>query len=860
MTEKPSGQSVFSDSQSDWWSQLSSAITICCIPGLLERFNIKGANVQQAWREKITLCVIIGLIMLLVAYFTLGLKSTLCWDSGETNPFFNPGTSVIPWRSTSLVRGQEYNFTTMQQFLSQQNPAVNLTADWYGVDIARLFKPNSDACDSFVVDPKKICTIPNKLPGSPSLSTNECIGYKSLQSIPSVNRLTFDWVDVSSNFQPPHTLVIFNGAVLNLTDFFRIEKDRDYRNIPALDKLIPGNDVTLGMSSSSDKAQFMYCLASRYTVGIIGVESAGCAVYNSLMIIALLTILGIILARFIMALVFHWMIAPSISRSISTRLGRNDIGYLNPTVRNLYLTQRNEQNNNGPLINQTWARSLALPTDLFTILLVTCYSENKQGIKGTLDSLAATDYPDDRKLLFVICDGLIQGAGNTETTPDIVISLIEQDDTLPIDTKSYLAIADGVKQHNMAKVYAGRYMYQQRPVPIIVVVKCGNEDERRAVPQDKPGNRGKRDSQLLLFNFLSRVTYNDRMTALDYDLFWKIQKITGGVTPDFYQLLLMIDADTIVQPDSLRYMVQTMVNDPGVIGLCGETRVENKMESWVTMIQVYEYFTNHNLGKSFESVFGGVTCLPGCFCMYRIKSPAGSHCIPFLVSPDIVEAYSENIVDTLHKKNLLLLGEDRFLSTLMLGTFPNRKMVFVPQAICHTTVPHTYQMLQSQRRRWINSTIHNLLELVKLPNLCGTFCFSMQFVIAMELLGTVSLPAAVLLTFYLIIGAIFSANTPIIPLVILMITLFLPGVLVLMTTRKPQYVLWMFVYLLAIPIWNFMLPLYAFWNFDDFSWGDTRKVEGEDKTKDHSTKDGDYIIGSVVLKKWEEWELERRQL
>jgi cellulose synthase/poly-beta-1,6-N-acetylglucosamine synthase-like glycosyltransferase len=98
-----------------------------------------------------------------------------------------------------------------------------------------------------------------------------------------------------------------------------------------------------------------------------------------------------------------------------------------------------------------------------------------------------------------------------------------------------------------------------------------------------------------------------------------------------------------------------------------------------------------------------------------------------------VEQYSENVVDTLHKKNLLLLGEDRFLSTLMLGTFPKRKMVFVPQALCHTVVPHTYKMLHSQRRRWINSTIHNLLELVLLPNLCGTFCFSMQFIIAVHL-------------------------------------------------------------------------------------------------------------------------------
>jgi chitin synthase len=108
------------------------------------------------------------------------------------------------------------------------------------------------------------------------------------------------------------------------------------------------------------------------------------------------------------------------------------------------------------------------------------------------------------------------------------------------------------------------------------------------------------------------------------------------------------------------------------------------------MIQVFEYHVSHHLTKAFESVFGGVTCLPGCFCMYRIKTPKPlspdrrsvsinpeEECewVPILANPDIVADYSESVVDTLHKKNLLLLGEDRYLSTLMLRTFPRRKMV-----------------------------------------------------------------------------------------------------------------------------------------------------------------------------------------
>jgi cellulose synthase/poly-beta-1,6-N-acetylglucosamine synthase-like glycosyltransferase len=36
-------------------------------------------------------------------------------------------------------------------------------------------------------------------------------------------------------------------------------------------------------------------------------------------------------------------------------------------------------------------------------------------------------------------------------------------------------------------------------------------------------------------------------------------------------------------------MISAMVKDPEVMGLCGETKIANKTDSWVTMIQVFEY-------------------------------------------------------------------------------------------------------------------------------------------------------------------------------------------------------------------------------------------------------------------------------
>lgn len=264
--------------------------------------------------------------------------------------------------------------------------------------------------------------------------------------------------------------------------------------------------------------------------------------------------------------------------------------------------------------------------------------------------------------------------------------------------------------------------------------------------------------------------------------------------------------------------------------------------------------------KAFESMFGGVTCLPGCFSMYRIKAPKGEggYWVPILANPDIVEHYSENVVDTLHKKNLLLLGEDRYLTTLMLKTFPKRKNVFCPQAVCKTVVPDTFGVLLSQRRRWINSTIHNLAELLLVRDLCGTFCFSMQFVVGMELAGTLVLPAAISFTLYLIIISIIPGGTSTtIPLILLAIVLGLPGFLIVITSRKIAYIGWMLVYLLSLPIWNGILPAYAFWHFDDFSWGQTRQVAG-DKSDNHGDKEGEFDSTHVVMKRWAEFERERR--
>ena len=138
--------------------------------------------------------------------------------------------------------------------------------------------------------------------------------------------------------------------------------------------------------------------------------------------------------------------------------------------------------------------------DKFVICQVPCYTEGHGSLKKTIDSLAQMKYDDKRKLLFIICDGMVVGSGNDMPTPRIVLDVLGANPNVDAEPLSFLSLGEGAKQHNMGKVFSGLYEIAGHVVPYIVVVKCGKPGEK-----SRPGNRGKRDSQMVLFHFLNKV-------------------------------------------------------------------------------------------------------------------------------------------------------------------------------------------------------------------------------------------------------------------------------------------------------------------------------------------------------------------
>jgi len=180
---------------------------------------------------------------------------------------------------------------------------------------------------------------------------------------------------------------------------------------------------------------------------------------------------------------------------------------------------------------------------------------------------------------------------------------------------------------------------------------------------------------------------------------------------------------------------------------------------------------------------------------------------------------------------LFHLGEDRMLTTLLLHFFPGMFLSYVPEAQCFTIVPHTLRILLSQRRRWINSTYHNLLELTKVKTMCGVCCCSMKTVVYLDLIACMILPASTVYAVYLIF--LVAAGHTQFSLLLLVLYGMIIGVQIVVFILRSRYdFLFWFTYfsIIGVPVFYFLLPLYAFWHMDDFSWGETRKVAAMQST------------------------------
>ncbi|KAK0872410.1 hypothetical protein LTS02_001302 [Friedmanniomyces endolithicus] len=797
--------------------------------------RMKRPDVRLAWREKIALIFIIAMLNGIVVFYIVGFGNLLCpnkdkvWNEKEVG--YHQGTNDY----YVAFRGGVYDLTHFWNTQHSDNNIDTTQANmlpFAGMDVSEyIVPPLTIACPGVVNDDTVYLQTNNTLlypqgehisgpirQSDPTTKLHD-INWYTQRFLPKMKQMyKGDLVYLTSAVRQDgqengHNWFIINGKIYDLTDYFYTKKLEN--NLPqfsffgdAVESLVtsnPGLDITdLWNADNGINATFkgnsLNCLNNAFYVGKTDFrKSAKCQVNNYILLSFTIVICCVIGVKFLAAL-------------------------------------------------QLGGKKRPAQQDKFVICQVPAYTEGEDSLRKGLDSLTALAYDNKRKLICVICDGMIVGGGNDRPTPKIVLDILGVDPKVDPPALPFRAVGVGSDQLNYGKVYSGLYEFEGNVVPYIVVVKVGKESEQH---KSKPGNRGKRDSQIVLMSFLNRVHHRSAMNPLELEIFHQINNIIG-VDPELYEYLFMVDADTKVKEDSLNRLVAACAHDAKIAGICGETSLENEEGSWWTMIQVYEYYISHHLAKAFESLFGSVTCLPGCFCMYRLRTADKGR--PLIISDKVVHEYADINIDTLHKKNLLSLGEDRYLTTLMTKHFPAMSYKFVPDAYALTEAPSEWSVLLSQRRRWINSTIHNLAELVLLKDLCGFCCFSMRFVVFIDLFGTVILPATFCYLVYLIVRvATHTGQFPLIS-VILIAAVYGLQAIIFIVKRQWQHIGWMSIYLLAYPIWSFVLPIYSFWKQDDFSWGNTRVVIGEKGMKKVVASDDEpFNPRSIPLQRWDDY-------
>ncbi|GAB1607942.1 chitin synthase chs-2-like [Argonauta hians] len=197
--------------------------------------------------------------------------------------------------------------------------------------------------------------------------------------------------------------------------------------------------------------------------------------------------------------------------------------------------------------------------------------------------------------------------------------------------------------------------------------------------------------------------------------------------------IVTTDADVFFTADSVEALLDLMNRDESVGAVCARTYPLGSGP--LIWYQKFEYAIGHWLQKSAEDMLGSVLCSPGCFSVYRCDAIADV--LP-LYSSTVNEAFDFLIKD---------MGEDRWFCTLMLKC--GWRIDYCAVADNSTHCPDNFEEFFKQRRRWIVSTIANLILVVKESRILmrynrhvSVFFIIYQFVL---LLSTVIAPATVIL-------------------------------------------------------------------------------------------------------------------
>ncbi|KAI8984609.1 chitin synthase-domain-containing protein, partial [Mycotypha africana] len=524
----------------------------------------------------------------------------------------------------------------------------------------------------------------------------------------------------------------------------------------------------------------------------------------------------------------------------------------------------------------------------YVVLMIPCFSESAETLKQTIDSVSRTTYDDRSKILVFICDGVTISAQERIETHILLLQYLGYSRTEKPWPQPYSSLGQHQKRFNCACVYSGFFETGRNRVPYLVIVKVGQEQEQEKYSQKgqqqqqqqqqekeklaPPGNRGKRDSLLILFSFLERCSNlaDNLMTPLDYEIFNQCYNVLG-IDPRLFKYVMVTDADIQIQNDVVQRLVLRLEQDPNMLAISGHVRPANPEENLTTMLQIFPIYMTYFSAFAFEACLKSVMTINGGLVMYRVwketdrrftlQQQQPKHDTPFwkntgghprstvqdqrnpfadtaaaaaaasvhhgmrpesrfifgktlnrqlcCVHPTVIRGFSTPQANTMHRANVLLLGEDKILPLLLLKSHPRHHLGFEPEAVGYTTLPTRFFSLQGHQVRHLRATFHAQLEFQRAAWHLG---FTYWLLSTTEVLDRVFFTPIIVYLYgvfgralgqygmaYVIIACSFTG------LVVLHFLFF-------MLRRQFRYICWFILYcLLSLPLYAVWFPLLAVW-------------------------------------------------
>ncbi len=174
----------------------------------------------------------------------------------------------------------------------------------------------------------------------------------------------------------------------------------------------------------------------------------------------------------------------------------------------------------------------------------------------------------------------------------------------------------------------------------------------------------------------------------------KADASNAGINACRYPLVCVVDADSVLQPDSLRRVVRPFLEDPTTVAVGGTVRIANGCtvkqgflekvglpRNFLALVQVVEYLRAFLFGRMGWSPINGLLIISGAFGLFHKETlvEAGGF------NPDAVGEDME-LVLRLHR--------------LMKEKGKPYRITFVPDPVCWTDAPENLRDLKSQRVRW----------------------------------------------------------------------------------------------------------------------------------------------------------------